>query len=837
MSWQTNAVPKRLISAVILTLLLLFALPSLAFGAATSSQRNLTISGAPFSATDHAAVSLDATIFTPTIIPAPLILLAHGFGGNKDDMQSQAQYLQKAGYVVITWSARGFGQSTGMISMDAPSAEIADISKIIDYATTLTQVKRDGLDRPIVGITGASYGGAASLLAAGYDSRVKAVVADITWNNLVSDLFPQSIAGDAKIKTGPYKRVWTGTFFAAAQRDFGTSVDLLCGRFSPTWCAAFQQGAATGSPSVVTQEMMRLSSPISIAKRILIPTLLMQGQTDTLFPLSDSLATADEILSAHPHTPLSLFWHASGHDGGPDEIALTNLKTKLWFDRYLKGKGPGLPRFEVVDQAAGISTQDSSPTSTVLSSPQLPNAPTFTSFPIPASVPMRITSPAGGTPFAISSLPGFGAALTLAGGREAFLPGQSAFLTSIPVTSAFTIIGGSMAKFHIQSTTKDATLFFSLVIRGADGTTVQPSGLVAPIHLGNIPSGGEDVTVALPAIVHKVNVGDRLVVAVSSTDLAYAYPIDARVYSIQLISSSLAIPTVALAAEQQKNSWIKWPVAVAVTFFGSIAFLFLFFGRNRRIGHQLLIKETDSLIDIENLSKVFSDGYKAVNNLSFTVERGQIVGLLGPNGAGKTTTLRMLMGLITPTEGTMYLDGHAIYPGAPSLSKVGSFIEGPGFIPYLSGRKNLEMYWKATGRNDDPRLEEVLKIAGLGTALDKKVKSYSQGMRQRLAIAQAMLGKPDLLILDEPTNGLDPAQIIAMRDVVKSYAASGKTVLISSHLLSEVENTCTHVVVMHRGQLIAVGSIDEILSKALTRSDRLEDVFMHLIGTDTQIGL
>ena len=134
-------------------------------------------------------------------------------------------------------------------------------------------------------------------------------------------------------------------------------------------------------------------------------------------------------------------------------------------------------------------------------------------------------------------------------------------------------------------------------------------------------------------------------------------------------------------------------------------------------------------------------------------------------------------------------------------------------------------------------MEEVLKIAGLGTALDKKVKSYSQGMRQRLAIAQAMLGKPDLLILDEPTNGLDPAQIIAMREVVKSYAASGKTVLISSHLLSEVENTCTHVVVMHRGQLIAVGSIEEILSKALTRSDRLEDVFMHLIGTDTQIGL
>ncbi|HUX65726.1 MAG TPA: AAA family ATPase, partial [archaeon] len=112
-----------------------------------------------------------------------------------------------------------------------------------------------------------------------------------------------------------------------------------------------------------------------------------------------------------------------------------------------------------------------------------------------------------------------------------------------------------------------------------------------------------------------------------------------------------------------------------------------------------------------------------------------------------------------------------------------------------------------------------------------------QGMRQRLAIAQAMLGGPELLILDEPTNGLDPAQIRAMREVFRNYAASGKTILISSHLLSEVEQTCTHVVLMHRGQLITQGSIDEILAKAVSRSDRLEDVFMNLIGTDTQIGL
>jgi ABC-2 type transport system ATP-binding protein len=188
-----------------------------------------------------------------------------------------------------------------------------------------------------------------------------------------------------------------------------------------------------------------------------------------------------------------------------------------------------------------------------------------------------------------------------------------------------------------------------------------------------------------------------------------------------------------------------------------------------------------------------------------------VLGLLGPNGAGKTTTLRMLMGLIRPDEGEIRVFGHAVRTGAPVLSRVGAFVEGAGFLPHLSGRDNLELYWAATGRPAaDAHLEEVLRIAGLGDALARAVRTYSQGMRQRLALAQAMLGMPDLLILDEPTNGLDPPQIREMREVMTRYAADGRTVIVSSHLLSEVEQCCTHLVVMDRGRLVRAGEVGEI---------------------------
>jgi ABC-2 type transport system ATP-binding protein len=239
----------------------------------------------------------------------------------------------------------------------------------------------------------------------------------------------------------------------------------------------------------------------------------------------------------------------------------------------------------------------------------------------------------------------------------------------------------------------------------------------------------------------------------------------------------------------------------------------LLWGRHRR--RRLSSAEPDGEdvpLRFDGVTKAYKDGFVAVRDLSFEVRRGQVLGLLGPNGAGKTTSLRMLMGLIRPTAGRIRVFGHEATPGAPVLSRLGSFVEGTGLLPHLSGRDNLSLYWAATGRPlAEAHMAEAVEVAGLGTAIDKRVRSYSQGMRQRVAIAQAMLGLPDLLVLDEPTNGLDPPQIHAMREVLRAYADTGRTVIVSSHLLSEIEQTCSHVVVMARGQKIAQGTVEEIV--------------------------
>jgi ABC-2 type transport system ATP-binding protein len=247
------------------------------------------------------------------------------------------------------------------------------------------------------------------------------------------------------------------------------------------------------------------------------------------------------------------------------------------------------------------------------------------------------------------------------------------------------------------------------------------------------------------------------------------------------------------------------------------------------------VAQADPLV-ISGLSKRYGDGYLAVDDLTFAVRQGMVLGLLGPNGAGKTTTMRMVMGLIMPTAGSIEAFGEPVYAGAPVLSRIGSLVEGAGFLPHLTGRQNLDLYWRSAGRTHDAsHLEEVLAIADLGSAIDKKVRSYSQGMRQRLGIAQAMLGQPDLLMLDEPTNGLDPPQIKEMRDVLHRYAAEGRTVIISSHMLSEVEQTCTDVVVMHRGRLVGAGSVEELIRDHAGK--RLEDVFLEIVGDDLTVGL
>ncbi len=224
---------------------------------------------------------------------------------------------------------------------------------------------------------------------------------------------------------------------------------------------------------------------------------------------------------------------------------------------------------------------------------------------------------------------------------------------------------------------------------------------------------------------------------------------------------------------------------------------------------------TEPVVEIIGLSKRFGAGVLAVDDLSFAVERGQVCGLLGPNGAGKTTCLRMLLGLIRPTAGETRLFGERVVPGSQQLRRLGGLIESSAFVPHLSGMRNLRLWWEAGGdRWNDADLERALAIADLGSAIDRRVKTYSQGMRQRLGLARVLLGKPEILVLDEPTNGLDPGEMREVRQLVRRVAEAGSTVLFSSHVLAEVEQICTHAVVMDKGKLVAAGSVSDLIGSA-----------------------
>jgi ABC-2 type transport system ATP-binding protein len=203
---------------------------------------------------------------------------------------------------------------------------------------------------------------------------------------------------------------------------------------------------------------------------------------------------------------------------------------------------------------------------------------------------------------------------------------------------------------------------------------------------------------------------------------------------------------------------------------------------------------------------------RAIEGVGFEVERGQICGLLGPNGAGKTTTMRVLVGLSRPDEGTARLLGEPSRLAAGVLARVGVAIDGPAFVPHLSGRRNLELAWRAGRRRwPPPALDSSLELAGLGEALDRKVKGYSMGMRQRLMLAQALMGDPEVLILDEPANGLDPGEVRTLREHLRRRAAGGAAVLISNHLLAEIELLATHCVVMNQGAVITAGRLEDLL--------------------------
>ncbi|MFQ6613832.1 MAG: ATP-binding cassette domain-containing protein, partial [Fidelibacterota bacterium] len=229
----------------------------------------------------------------------------------------------------------------------------------------------------------------------------------------------------------------------------------------------------------------------------------------------------------------------------------------------------------------------------------------------------------------------------------------------------------------------------------------------------------------------------------------------------------------------------------------------------------------ETVLDIRNLTKSFKNR-RAVDDLSFTVQKGTVFGFLGPNGAGKSTTIRIMVSLLKPDSGDILVFGQSIAAYRNKvLKKVGALIERPDFYLNLSARQNLNML---AGMEAIPRkqVDEVLNIVALQDRAEDRVKTYSHGMKQRLGIAQALLGHPELLVLDEPTNGLDPQGMKEIRDLVRDLAGRGMTIFLSSHLLDEVEKVCTSMAIINRGRLVTSGTVREVMDQTQQRIVVLE---------------
>ncbi|PRY28814.1 alpha/beta fold hydrolase [Pseudosporangium ferrugineum] len=797
----------------------------------TATDQRLTVLSGP-SGTEP--VALDTRFYLPKDRDGrvPAVLLAHGFGGTKDSVSGDAESLADRGYAVLTWTARGFGASGGEIHLDSPDHEVKDAQRLLDWLAARPEVRTDAAGDPRVGVVGGSYGGALALLLAGQDPRVDAIVPLITWNDLGRAFFPQS--ADGVTAPGVFKKSWAGLFFGSGsssplERDRpAVPGDPACGRFAADVCAAYLKMATTGTPDAATTALLRRSSPATVLDRIKAPTLLVQGAVDTLFPLSEADANARGI--ARTGTPVRVAWFTGGHDGGEGpqtDRDRTKFLTATWLDHYVKGDGGAPANSFTYSRVTGFSALDRGLVANGYSDPDYPGLGGTGRTEVTVAGPAQpVANPPNGNPGGLSSLPGVGGQLSsLLGGVAGDLPGQHAEFDSAPVTDAIDVVGAPSVRLRVASPTGSATVFVKLYDVDPNGTATLSGGLIAPVRLTGLPrdiTAAQPVTVTLPGIVRRIDSGHTVRVVVATSDQAFLTPADPAVYTVA-VEPAVTLPTVVgtpIANPQVVWRYVLLGVLAAIAL-GLAAVLLL----RRRRETPPVAEFADTPLVVRGLRKAYADGFVAVEQVDFRVERGQVVGLLGPNGAGKTTTLRVLMGLTMPTSGDALVFGRPLVPGAPILSRVGALVEGPGFLPHLSGYQNLRAYWQATGRPlEDAHFDEALEIAGLGDSVHRRTKNYSHGMRQRLAIAQAMLGLPELLVLDEPTDGLDPPQIAEMRRVLRRYATDGRAVLVSSHLLAEVEQTCTHAVVVNKGRIVAAGPVDDIVGESPSVQLSVSDV-------------
>ncbi|WP_205472881.1 alpha/beta fold hydrolase [Nocardioides sp. SYSU D00038] len=798
---------------------------------------------------DGTPVELDTSLYTPAGDgPHPAVLLTHGFGGSKADLAPQARELAESGYVALTYSARGFGDSDGRVHVADPGYEGRDVTALLDLLADDDAVRQDADGDPRVAAVGGSYGGALSLIGAALDRRIDTVVALITWHDLADAFFPQhAVAGppadgdspadlpvvrDGEPVPGPFKQLWASRFFVgAAGGDLGPGTDPVCGRFDREVCRLFLDVADTGRPSPALLRLLRAHSPAPLLDDVRVPTYLVQGQADSLFGLDQSDATAREL--AARGTPVAVRWFTGGHDAAVDPTAADDDTLATWLDHYLGADDPAavglpVPAFsfeEPRDGRADLRVSEADDYAASWSAP----------------LPLRgggqvVLNPLGGQPGSLTLVPsqdgvtdefdGFVSTYPLAA-----LPGQSAAFDTDELDDGRTVVGSPRVRLTVTSTAREATLFLSLWEVNGDRVTL-PRQLVAPVTVPTTPGRAATVDVALPAGTWRVEPGSSLRVLVTSTDQTYAGPRQARADRVRV--DDLRLPAVvARSVAGTGDGGLDRQTTGVLAALGAVLLAALVLALLRRRGARHADPDPDPHpapgpggapgagadvpLVVSGLVKTYADGHRAVDDVSWEARRGQVVGLLGPNGAGKTTTLRMVLGLIAPDIGEARVLGRRVTPGAAVLARVGALVEGPGFLPHLSGRQNLEAFWAATGRDPaEAGYDDVLEVAALGGAIDRPVRTYSQGMRQRLGIAQAMLGRPEVLVLDEPTNGLDPPQIAGLRPILQRYADTGRTVVVSSHLLSEVELTCSHVVVMHAGRVVTTGPVSDLVDSADT---------------------
>jgi len=870
---------------------------------------------APTGPDDPTTIALDVALYRPARLgtdddPRPAVVLGHGFGSDRRAVDAWARRLAGDGRVVLTWSARGFGGSQGRVGLADPTRDAADVRALLDLLAERDEVRQDAPGDPRVALVGASYGGGLALLGASVDDRVDAVAAVATWADLASALAPDR-ADDGG--PGVLAEQWASVLFAgaagasldlgaatgpdadaaapgggaaepsgdaAADPDVGAQALLgrACGAFDPAVCLAYVASASAGTLLPEARTLLEARSVPPRAASITAPTLLVQGQQDTLFDLGQSLANARALQDAG--TPVALRWVPGGHGevgaGDPGDAVADAVDG--WLDRWLPLRGDA-PAGDEPDLLAWTDPVSGAPRS----SDTLPGpgttllrataggrlVPGGADLPLPtqddaAGGTRVVLRPPGALPASISTLPALGGIADLL--PQLDLPGQSATWRSDPLDADLSLLGAPRLTLRVEApagvpgagppvtpdsgapdagpaagTVPDvgALLFVKLRSTTPNGRSTLLQAAANPTRVDELPA---TVTLELAPLATRVQAGDRLELVVATTDLAHAVPRVPAAFSLDLSGdgAGLSLPVVPEQDVATVPPLLRVAVPVALALLLVAAAAWATRRHERRLADAPVAEGGEEVpVRIEGLVKRYADGKVAVAGLDLEVHRGQVVGLLGPNGAGKTTTMRILLGLITPTAGRVLLFGREVRPGHPVLARVGTLVEGPGFPPYLTGRQALRSHWELGGRPwQEADVEHALEVADLGPAIDRPVGAYSHGMRQRLAIAQALLARPELLVLDEPTDGLDPEQIRAMRQLLARLGEQGTTILVSSHLLAEVEQTCTHVAVVRSGRVVAAGPVGQVMGATRSVVVRVDDrergraVLAPLVGQD-----